>query len=167
MERIILSPSTLNCGNCSLLQISSKLHLGSSCGWYLQPTLDFNYSCPGFIPTPRASWEHGCKAGSHIWACFGTQSLLALSKLNCPECSMGGDVLSSLCQAPGQAPWATWCLLPVCLCYWGRSWRGEKSGVFFGQGWKEDNSLCWILTQLGIPAQKFTITPKSRKKVIL
>lgn len=160
MERITLSPPILNCGNCSLLQISTKLHLGCSCGWYLQPTLDFNYSYPGFIPIPRASWECGCKAGPHTWACFGTQSLLAqqtqlpwvFNGRRCPQQSVPSP-LSNLV--------LTTCLLVLL----GVGVEGGGDVLFFlVQGWKEDSALCWILTQLGIPAQKFTITPKSRKK---
>lgn len=37
IQKTTLSPPTLNCGNCSLLQISTKLHLGCSCRWHLQP----------------------------------------------------------------------------------------------------------------------------------
>ena len=36
----------------SQTQISTELHLGCPPGWHPWPILDFNYCCPGFIPSP-------------------------------------------------------------------------------------------------------------------
>lgn len=143
MQKITLSPPTLNCGNC-FLQISTKLHLGCSCGWHLQPvwtliTPDLGFSLHQNYGPPESrtvrqtphTWAGKPWLGECLNSCFETHRASQL-RVNSTALSAQWEKISSAGCArsqanPGQPPWATWCLVPAFFFFF----MHEKKEILF------------------------------------